>query len=205
MLPTGSLDCSRMSRKRLPSGERRALIEAAAARLFAERGYAGTRLEDVAAAAQVTKPVLYRHFGSKQALHLALLVKHRDELAARIGPWVSGDEPLQVRLPGMLEAWFAYVEEHPYAWRMLFRDTTGVPEIQAFHRDLAERQRAADAALIAETAIPAGEIAPLAEVVRSSLTGLALWWLDHPEIPRAVLVGVMLRLTTSLIESSSPA
>jgi AcrR family transcriptional regulator len=189
--------------KRLPPAERRALIEAAAARLFAERGYAGTRLEDVAAAANVTKPVLYRHFASKQALHLALLVKHRNELAARISPWVLAQAPLKDRLPGMLEAWFAYVEEHPYAWRMLFRDTTGVPEIQAFHRDLAERQREADAVLIAETAIPTSEIAPLAEVIRSSLTGLALWWLDHPEIPREVLVGVMLRLTSSLIESSS--
>ena len=35
--------------------------------LFAERGYAGTRLDDVAAAAGVTKPIVYRHFESKKA------------------------------------------------------------------------------------------------------------------------------------------
>lgn len=53
----------------MPAGERRDLIARAAGRLFAERGYAGTRLEDVAAAAQVTKPIVYRRFGSKKGLY----------------------------------------------------------------------------------------------------------------------------------------
>jgi hypothetical protein len=47
-----------------------------AGRLFARDGYAGTRLDDVAAAAHVTKPIVYRHFESKKALYLALLDKH---------------------------------------------------------------------------------------------------------------------------------
>jgi AcrR family transcriptional regulator len=62
---------------RSSSGNVRALrIEDAAARLFAEQGYAPTLLDEIAAAAGVTKPVLYRHFDSKQALYLALLRKH---------------------------------------------------------------------------------------------------------------------------------
>ena len=56
---------------RLPAARRRAVIEEAAARLFAERGYGGTRLDDVAAAAGVTKPILYRHYPSKKALYLS--------------------------------------------------------------------------------------------------------------------------------------
>src|SRR6476620_1555475 len=50
--------------KRLPTEERRVLIVEAAGRLFGERGYEATRLDDVAAAAGVTKPILYRHFDS---------------------------------------------------------------------------------------------------------------------------------------------
>jgi AcrR family transcriptional regulator len=68
--------------RRLPPGERRALIVDAAGRLFGERGYEGTRLEDVAAAAGVTKPILYRHFADKAALYLALLERHRDDLGS---------------------------------------------------------------------------------------------------------------------------
>lgn len=182
------------------------MIEDAAARLFAQRGYAATRLNDIAAAAKVTKPVLYRHFESKKALHLALLVKHRDELLARIAETASSDGPLGPRLPLILDAWFAYVEEHPYAWRLLFRDTTGDPEIQAFHLEMHASARAVNVALIQasdELAVPAHEVEPLAELVRSATTGLALWWLDHPQIPRSVLVDVMTRVLRGLLQHPS--
>jgi AcrR family transcriptional regulator len=46
-------------RRRLKKPERRALIEDAASALFAERGYAETKLDDIAAAAGVTKQLLY--------------------------------------------------------------------------------------------------------------------------------------------------
>jgi AcrR family transcriptional regulator len=191
-----------LRRKRLSPDERRALIEDAAARLFAERGYAGTRLEDIAAAAHVTKPMLYRHFESKKALHVALLAKHRDELLQQIVERVTGDERLESRLPEILDAWFGYVEQHPYAWKMLFRDTTGDPEIQEFHRELQASARALNVRLIEtqpELAIPPQEVEPLAELIRSATTGLALWWLDHPDVPRSVLVEVMTRVTRGLL------
>ena len=188
--------------KRLPADERRVVIEDAAARLFAEHGYAGTRLNDIAAEAGVTKPMLYRHFESKKALHLALLAKHRDELLGQLAENAAGDGPLGPRVPALLDAWFAYVEEHPYAWRMLFRDTTGDPEIQAFHLELHASARALNVALLnawEEVSVPVDEIEPLAETVRSATTGLALWWLEHPEVPRSTLVEVMTRLLRGLV------
>jgi AcrR family transcriptional regulator len=191
-------------RKRLGSDRRRAVIEDAAARLFAQRGYAGTRLNDIAAAAGVTKPMLYRHFESKKALHLALLAKHRDELLARIAESAGADGPLSRRLPVILDAWFGYVEENPYAWRMLFRDTTGDPEIQAFHLELHASARALNVALIEasqELSAAPHEVEPLAELVRSATTGLALWWQEHPEVPRSVLVDVMTRMLRGLMDS----
>jgi AcrR family transcriptional regulator len=195
-------------KRRLAPEERRALIEDAAARLFAERGYAATRLDDIAAAADVSKPIVYRHFESKKELHLALLAKHRDELASRVAAYFVGEGTIDSRLEPMLEAWFGYVEEHPYAWRMLFRDITGDPEIEAFHRDLRARQRSADIVLLRvameqhQLAIAEAELEPLAEIVRSSLTGLAIWWLDHPEVPRSVLVDVMLRVISGTLAFS---
>ncbi|MEA2128139.1 MAG: hypothetical protein QOJ85_1030 [Solirubrobacteraceae bacterium] len=191
--------------QRLPAGERRATIERAAERLFADRGYAATRIEDIVEAAGVTKPILYRHFASKKALHLALLEHHRDALAAAaLNEYVAGGD-LEERLPPMLDAWFAYVEQHPYARRLLFADTTGDPEVQQLHRDLQARQRAADAAILRERLPHLGDerIQPLAEVVRSSLTGLALWWLDHPEVQRELLVDTMLDVLSGLLAHHS--
>ena len=118
-------------RRRLPVAERRELIVEAAGRLFGERGYDGTRLDDIAAAAGVTKPILYRHFDSKRELYLALLARHRDDLPSFLDAIPEVGSP-QERLRVVVEVWLTYVEEHAYAWRMLFRDTGGGPEIDAF-------------------------------------------------------------------------
>jgi AcrR family transcriptional regulator len=180
-------------KRRLRKAERREVIEKAASALFAEHGYAGTRLEDIAAAAGVTKQLLYQHFPSKKALHMALLAKHRDELLAGLAQDMATSGPLAERLPRVLDRWFAYVEEHPYALAMLFRDTTGDPEVQAFYRELQASARRANVALLRaepELEVPEEQIEPLAEFARSAATGLALWWAEHREVPRAILVDV---------------
>jgi AcrR family transcriptional regulator len=188
-------------RKRLQADERRALIEDAAARLFAEHGYAATRLDDVAAAANVTKPVLYRHFDSKQALYLALLAKHRALLPRFVEPSTT-EEPFLERLPALLDAWFAYVHEQPYAWHLIFRDATGDEEIQAFRRATQETARKVLAELIQsqpELSIPRRELEPTAELLRSAMVGLTLWWLDHPRVPRSVVVDLVARVWRGLL------
>jgi AcrR family transcriptional regulator len=195
-------------RRRLPRAHRRALIEEAASALFAERGYAGTRLEDIAAAAGVTKQLLYQHFPSKKALHMALLAKHRDELLTGLAQDMARPFPLAERLPHVLDRWFAYVQEHPYALAMLFRDTTGDPEVQAFYRELQASARRANVALLRaepELELPEEQIEPLAEFARSATTGLALWWAEHPDVPRATLVDVTAGMLARGLGLMSPA
>ena len=189
----------RSHHRRLPPQQRKALIVKAAGELFGEQGYAGTRLSDIAAAAGVTKPVLYRHFDSKKGLYLALLAQHRDDLpsfALR-----AAGQAAESRLGAILDAWLTYVQEHGYAWKMLFRDTGGDAEIQAFRHAVQSRAREVMAALIEnEPAISVGEheIEPLAEFLRAGGAGLALWWVDHPEVPRSVLLGALLRIAGAL-------
>jgi AcrR family transcriptional regulator len=186
-------------RRRLPKPERRRVIEQAASRLFAEHGYAETRLDDIAAAAGVTKQLLYRHFPSKKALHLALLAKHRDEILGRLTDSMSATGPLAERLPRVLDDWFAYVEENPYASALLFRDTTGDPDVQAFYRENHAAARAVNVALLRaepELQIPEERLEPLAELMRSATTGLAVWWGEHPDVPRSTIVDVTVDVLT---------
>ena len=61
------------SRVLLDRPTRRAAILRAAATAFAARGFAATSMDDVAAAAGVTRLIVYRHFESKEALYIAVL------------------------------------------------------------------------------------------------------------------------------------
>jgi AcrR family transcriptional regulator len=197
--------------RRLPGAERRELILESAARLFGERGYAGTTLDEIAAESRVTKPILYRHFASKKALYLALLERHRDDLPrffeqvpaddARVLRGGAEEQPVlwDRRVEAILETWFAYVEEHGYAWRMLFRDSGGDDEIHAFRRGNYDRAREVLAGFIrGQKGIPKREVESLAEFLRTGGAGLALWSLDHPEVSRATLVATAKRILAAV-------
>jgi AcrR family transcriptional regulator len=195
-------DSETPKRARLAAAERRALIEQAAARLFAERGYELTTVADISSAAGVSKPMLYRYFESKKELHMRLLERRRDELAAApLGTFLEGEGSTLQRLAAMIDAWFVHVEEHPDTSRLLFQDVTGDAEIRDLQRELRGRQRAADVAMLREFGPPLGEaeLEPLGEIIRSSLTGLALWWLDNPGVPRAIVVSAMLRMLHGML------
>jgi len=191
--------------RRLAAAERRRLIENAATLLFTENGYVATTIEDIVTRAGVTKPMLYRHFESKQDLVITLLERHRDELAA--APLdvllATAGQPFAARLDAMLEAWFGYVQAHPFV-RLLLHDSGGDAEVTALVEELHDRQRAADVALIREFAphIPERELAPLGAVIRSSLSGLALWHMDHPDIDRTDVIAALRRVLLAIVESA---
>jgi AcrR family transcriptional regulator len=189
-------------RARLPAAERREVIARVATEVFAERGYHGASIDEIARRAGVSAPIVYDHFASKQQLYERLLERTRDELLEMWRDQLFSDEPAEVRIPRAVEAWAAYVETHPYATRMYFREATGVPEVQAFHREVQAQARAALTAILAREPgadAVAGSDDPLAlemaaEVIRSALTGLAIWWNDHPEVPRERIVTTALNV-----------
>jgi AcrR family transcriptional regulator len=83
------------SRREMYSEATRAALLEEATALFAERGYAGTSLEDVASASQVTRGAVYHHFAGKQALFEAVLdlqeVRATAEVVAAAAAAGAGD------------------------------------------------------------------------------------------------------------------
>ena len=81
------------------------------------------------------------------------------------------------------------MEANPYAARMFFRETTGDPEAIAIHRRIqAESQVSLGEILGGEQEGSPIALEMAAVVMRSGLTGLAVWWLDHPEVSREQIV-----------------
>ena len=97
-------------------------------------------------------------------------------------------------LPAAIDGWLAYVEQHPFAGRMLFRDTTDNPDLASACRAIHETSRDELLPLLAAVAGTRLDLAdPHAlelawETLRAVLQGLALWWYDHPDVQRESLV-----------------
>jgi AcrR family transcriptional regulator len=77
---------------RMPAAERRAQIVAAAAAEFAVRGLHGTSSEDIARAAGITQPYIFRLFGTKKALFIAVVESTFDEVQSRFQRAIDGSE-----------------------------------------------------------------------------------------------------------------
>ncbi len=178
-------------RRRLSAGERRERVLAAATELFATRGYAGAPIDAIARAAGVSPPVLYDHFPSKLALYEAVIDSHFANLRAVWSRFPAAELTTET-ITASFDAWFAYVEANRDAARILFREPGEAAA--AVHRAVTERSRAL--VLQPLLGIPAGasltETGPDLEmawvVLRGVLQGLALWWVDHPDVPRERVV-----------------
>jgi AcrR family transcriptional regulator len=192
---------SAQPRSRLPLAERRALIVEAAGRRFGEQGFDATRLDEVAAAAGVTKPIVYRHFGSKRDLYLALLDRHGDDLSGFVAS-MPATGPLEDRLRVVLDSWLTYVEQHSYAWKMLFRDTGGGAEVAARRRQVHARARAVLVEVIGSlmaSPLPRRQLEPLGELTSMGMAGLVLWWLEEPAVSREAVLEALTTLWVRLL------
>jgi AcrR family transcriptional regulator len=187
-------------RVRLRPADRRELILAAAGKAFGEYGYDRVTLDTIAGGAEVTKPVLYRHFESKEALYLALLDWHREDMPGFVSK-LPPDLPLRELINNILNIWFAYAEENAHGWRMLFRDSGGTEAIRASRARTYEDARTVLAAfLVAHPAfdLEPGEIEPAAEAIRGALSSLVLLGQEQPGTEREELVEVGTRVIVGL-------
>ncbi len=184
----------------MPAAARRELIENAATEVFAAHGYARASMEEIARRSGVSAPVLYDHFASKRDLHGRLIERHLAEMRAVWGEHLTGAGSPGERIHRAVDAWFAYVETHPFAWRMVFADTSGDPDVQALHAEIQAQSRRALIPLLEQLegveAVAGGRdeesLEMAVELLRSAIAGLAVWWSDHRDIPRErVVAGVM--------------
>ena len=105
---------------RLPAPRRRRQLLTVALRVFAERGYHPTSMNDLAEAAGVTKPVLYQHFRSKRALYLELLEDVGDSCATPIDKATTEAGTPREQVHAGFRAYFEFVAKQQLAFQLLF-------------------------------------------------------------------------------------
>jgi AcrR family transcriptional regulator len=126
-----------MSTVRLPAEERRASLLGAACGLFASRSYHGTTTADIARAAGVTEPVLYRHFESKRALYLACMDWSWDEVKELWAVRLAAEPDPGLWLSTIGRAFLESEAERPRSsplWVQGLAEASVDPEIAAYMR-----------------------------------------------------------------------
>jgi AcrR family transcriptional regulator len=161
----------------------------AAHALFAERGYAAVKMDEIAAAIGVTKPLLYNYFGNKEQLYIACMERAGDSLTATVSDALGATASPGDALGAGVRAFFAFLDSDRAAWAVLFDETLPrggeVAERVADYRgsivalvsgsmltQLPEQRR--DAARI--------EIEALSTALLGAAEALARWWLRTEEI-----------------------
>jgi len=102
--------------------ERRARILDAASAVFAERGFEGARVDDIASRAGVNKAMLYYHVGDKTALYSAVLLRNFGRLRVALDEALASGGTARQRLEAVITAVTRMVQRHPDHPRMMLRE-----------------------------------------------------------------------------------
>ncbi len=117
----------------MPDDDVRSRILIEAVRLFADQGYGSTSVREVVEAARVTKPTLYYHFGSKEALFLEAVRSRTDALRSLVEDSVAHGPDTAERLRAFITAYLAFAAENGAGMRLLmtvhYRPDEGQPEV----------------------------------------------------------------------------
>ncbi|MFF3453689.1 TetR/AcrR family transcriptional regulator [Streptomyces sp. NPDC002730] len=182
-------------RRRMGVEERRQQLIRVALDLFSNRSPDDVSIDEIAAAAGISRPLVYHYFPGKQSLYEAALRRAADELAARFQEPPEG--PLGARLLRVMGRFFDFVNDHGPGFSALMRGGPAVSAGGACSRGadsatnamIDEVRQAAYEQILAHLGIGTPP-ARLELVVRSWVSlaeSTALLWLDGRRIPRAEL------------------
>jgi AcrR family transcriptional regulator len=106
----------------MTSAERREQLIVIARGLFAEKGYEATSVEEIAARAEVSKPVVYEHFGGKEGLYAVVVDREVRSLLDTVTASLTAGRAHQLVEQAAL-ALLDYIENSSDGFRILVRDS----------------------------------------------------------------------------------
>ena len=160
-------------------------------------------MEHVAAAAGVTKPVLYRHFTDKADLFVALGQRGTELLFDRLIPALNNEEAPVPRIRKSLDAYFSIIEEYPNLYRLLIRRPGSAAMSNAVADDkelignalstlLGDYLRAFD--------LDSGAAEPWGHGIVGLVQNVSEWWLERRSMSRDAVVEYLTQIIWAAID-----
>jgi AcrR family transcriptional regulator len=165
--------------------------------LFAEKGFEGTSVEEIAATAGVSKPVVYEHFGGKEGLY-AVVVDHEitklmQAMTSALTKPARPREILEIAALTLLD----YIESETDGFRILVRDSPVTQSTGGFASLISDVASHVEHILAAQFAARGFEarVAPLyAQMLVGMVALTGQFWLDHRNLAKADVAAHLVNL-----------
>ena len=150
----------------------------------------GVTMEQIARAGDVTKPILYRHFGDKGGLYAALAERYTGVLLARLQAALEAGRDRRDRVSRTVEAYLAAIEREPQVYRFLVHsDDPASSQVRSFVRRLSAQLAVG---IGQELAVPASRADAWGHGIVGMVQAAGDWWLEagpaDERLPREQLV-----------------
>ncbi len=195
----------------MPRSVREQLILRVAGQVFAEGGYERASMDRIAALAEVSKPMLYAYFGSKEGLYVAYIERTGGELVQRLVNANRDGAPHHTagRLRAVIDEFLGFVQEHSDGWTVLFHELNArqplAEQVSQLRSNVVQEVRR----MLESDEEPAwaGLRPPASEGVAEAIVGageaLANWWLKKPEVPRQDVANWYVGLARAAISTAT--
>ena len=182
--------------RRMTGKQRRAQLVDVGRRLFAEKGLDGTSVEEIAAKAGVSKPVVYEHFGGKEGLYAVVVDREMQRLLDGVTGALTGGHAREL-LEQAAIALLTYIENNADGFRILVRDSGVGSSTGTFASLISDIAGQVEHVLAAEFRARGFE-PKLAPMYSQMLVGMVAltgqWWLDARKPKKADVAAHLVNL-----------
>jgi AcrR family transcriptional regulator len=166
---------------------------------------AGLGMDDIAAQAGVSKPILYRHFTDRADLWLAVGQRVNGELLTALSSALLVELPPRESIAAVVDTYLALIEEDPEIYRFVVH---GSLADRGMSSDLVHAQMGVMAAEVArvlgdrlrEAGVDSGGAEPWAHGIVGMVQAAADWWIDRRSMSRAALVEYLTAMISTGVE-----
>jgi AcrR family transcriptional regulator len=187
--------------------ERREQLVLVGRKLFADKGFEATTVEEIAARAGVSKPVVYEHFGGKEGLYAVVVDREFQTLLHTITASLSSRANARALLERAAMALLDYIESSPDGFRILVRDSPTGQATGSFASLISDVASQVEHLLGAEFKTRGLE-PKTAPIYAQMLVGMAAltgqWWLDSPKFKKGDVAAHLVNLAWNGLAGMEP-
>ena len=186
-----------VAKSRMTGKQRREQLIDVGRKLFADKGFEGTTVEEIAAKANVSKPVVYEHFGGKEGLYAVVVDREIAALLGRITGALTADLNSRETLERAASALLDYIESSTDGFRILVRDSPPGQSTGSFASLMSDVASQVEHILAAEFKRRKldPKSAPLyAQMLVGMVALTGQWWLDSRKMKKADVAAHLVNL-----------